>query len=104
MLRSYLTDQDGQSHLTLINTCNRANVVHGLGRRKPFVGLGVTSEGVAVLRAAVAIEPDLMALMDWYMNEKIVELSELTAEKLVEAGRSRDVITFLESIRNGARS
>lgn len=58
---------------------------------------------LAVLREAANIEPDPLAMKDWYRQAAIAELGYLTAEQLVALGRAAAVISFLRSIRNGTR-
>ncbi len=58
---------------------------------------------LAVLREAAGIEPDPQAMKRWYRQVPIAELGYLTAEQLVALGRTTAVISFLRSVRSGAR-
>jgi len=58
---------------------------------------------LAVLREAAGIEPDPRAMKHWYRHVPIAELGYLTAEQLVALGRTAAVISFLRSVRSGAR-
>lgn len=59
---------------------------------------------IKVLNLAQRIEPNPMLLMMWYQHTKIMELGSLTAERLVDLGRTDEVVQFLQSIQNGARN
>ena len=58
---------------------------------------------LAVLREAAGIEPDPQAMKHWYRQVPIAELGYLTAEQLVMLGRTAAVISFIRSVRDGAR-
>jgi hypothetical protein len=59
---------------------------------------------IKVLNLAQRIEPNPLLLMTWYQHTRIMELGSLTAERLVDIGRTDEVIQFLQSIQNGARN
>ena len=56
-----------------------------------------------VLSAAQDIEQDMLAVSIWYRHAKIAELDGMTAEQLVNAGRTNDVLCFLDSIKRRER-
>jgi hypothetical protein len=59
---------------------------------------------IKVLDLAHRIEPNPRLLMMWYQHTRIMELGSLTAERLVDLERTEEVVQFLLSIQNGARS
>jgi hypothetical protein len=59
---------------------------------------------IKVLNLAQRIEPNPLLLMMWYQHTRIMELGSLTAERLVDLGRTDEVVQFLQSIQNGARN
>lgn len=61
------------------------------------------SSQASVLRAASQIEPDPMAVMEWFSNVAIMELGNLTAQGLVALGSGRAVLKFLDEVRDGCR-
>ena len=64
---------------------------------------GLIPADLAVLREAADIEPGPSALKEWYRKVPIAELGHLTAEQLVMLGRTAAVISFIRSVRDGAR-
>lgn len=64
---------------------------------------GLIPADLAVLREAADIEPEPSALKEWYRKVPIAELGHLTAEQLVMLGRTAAVISFIRSVRDGAR-
>jgi len=64
---------------------------------------GIIPDILAVLRSAAAIERDQREVLLWYRHTKIAELGWLTAQRLLTLGRSKEVIAFLQSARDGGR-
>ena len=58
---------------------------------------------LAVLKAAMRIEPDIVAILSWYRSTPIAALDEMTAESLVRSGRLGDVLAFLGDIEDECR-
>ncbi len=58
---------------------------------------------VAIFKAAVRIEPRLSDIVAWYRDTPIRELDGLTAEALVNAGRTIEVLAFLREIEDERR-
>jgi hypothetical protein len=59
---------------------------------------------IKVLNLAQRVEPNPLLLMMWYQHTSIMELGSLTAERLVDLGRTDEVVQFLQSIQNGGRN
>ncbi|MEO7050039.1 MAG: hypothetical protein ABI128_00085 [Rhodanobacter sp.] len=59
---------------------------------------GLIPAALAVLRVAAQIEPEPAEAMRWYRTIRIEHLGNLTAKKLVAAGRAEEVIHFLRAI------
>lgn len=56
-----------------------------------------------VLELARLIEPNMAAVITWYLHVPIRELGNLSARQLVEQGRTDAVIAFLREIWRGER-
>ena len=69
-----------------------------LARRAP--SLAAT---LAVLGLARKIEPNILAVADWYRKVPIVELGNVPARELVAMGEGESVVAFLKSILRGLR-
>jgi hypothetical protein len=65
--------------------------------------LSHVSSDLAVLRIAAEIEPCADEILIWYTSVRIRELGDLSAQTLVAMGRTRAVVEFLISIRDGDR-
>ena len=55
-----------------------------------------------VLSAAMEINPDQVQAMYWYKNTPIPEFQHRTGERLVSAGKTEAVISYLLSIASGS--
>lgn len=51
-----------------------------------------------VFAIARVIEPDLKRVTDWYLHDPIASLEGFTAEQMVKAARTCELIDFLGSI------
>jgi hypothetical protein len=59
-------------------------------------------EALRVLRAATDMSGDMRRAIFWYRNEPLRGFGYNTAENLVSAGRTDDVLRFIESLSAGA--
>jgi hypothetical protein len=75
-----------------------------VGQHRYATLFGIIPDALAVLRAAASIESDPNQVMAWYTGTRIMELGDLTAEKLVAIGRAEEVVSFLLSIGDGRRN
>jgi len=73
------------------------------GLRSCNVVFDMPPAALAVLRLAAEVEPEPMAMLEWYRHTPIAEFGELTAEKLVAMDHADRVIAFLRSISDGTR-
>lgn len=81
----------------------RDSVIGPVGDHRYSTIFGIIPDVLAVLRAAAEIERDSVRLYAWYMDVRIAELGDLTAQALVALGRADAVIDFLAQVRTGAR-
>lgn len=81
----------------------RDSVIGPVGDHRYSTIFGIIPDVLAVLRTAAEIERDSARLYAWYMDARIAELGDLTAQQLVALGRADAVIAFLGQVRDGAR-
>jgi hypothetical protein len=51
----------------------------------------------------MTLEPDPVRCADWFFHDPISELSGITANEALAAGRSDELVAFLAAIARGAR-
>jgi hypothetical protein len=59
-------------------------------------------DALAVIRAGAILNGDLKVSVAWFFAEGISAFDGLTAELLVKAGRTADVLRYVESLEAGA--
>ena len=59
------------------------------------------NEALTVIRSAALLAGDLKVATSWYFNDRIVLLDNLTPEALVQQGRTRDVLRYIETLEAG---
>ncbi len=58
-------------------------------------------EALRVIRAATDLSGDVESALFWYRNEPLQPFGYKTPERLVEAGRTEDLLKYVESISAG---
>lgn len=62
---------------------------------------GFLRDSLRVIKAASDVNGDLHKVLFWYRNEPLSEFGYLTAERLVSAGRTNDLMLYMTSIEAG---
>ena len=58
-------------------------------------------DALTVIRAAALLADDLQVATSWYFSERIALFDGLTAEALVQKGRTRDVLQYIQTLEAG---
>lgn len=58
-------------------------------------------DALTVIRAAALLGGDLQVATSWYFSERIALFDGLTAEALVQQGRTRDVLRYIQTLEAG---
>lgn len=58
-------------------------------------------DALTVIRSAALLAGDLKAATSWYFTDRIALFDGLTAEALVQQGRTRDVLRYIETLEAG---
>ena len=58
-------------------------------------------DALTVIRSAALLGGDLKAATSWYFNDRIVLFDGLAPEALVQQGRTRDVLRYIETLEAG---
>jgi hypothetical protein len=80
----------------------RDRVIGPVGEHRYSTLFGIIPDVLAVLRSAAEIERDATRLYAWYMEARIAELGDLTAQQLIAMGRADEVIGFLARVREAS--
>lgn len=59
------------------------------------------NDALTVIRAAALLNGDLKVATSWYFSQGISAFDGLTPEALVQQGRTRDVLRYIESLEAG---
>ena len=59
------------------------------------------NEALTVIRSAALLAGDLKVATSWYFNDRIVLFDGLTAEALVQQGRTLDVLRYIQTLEAG---
>jgi len=80
----------------------RDRIIGPVGDHRYSTIFGIIPDVLAVLRSAAEIERNATRLYAWYMESRIAELGDLTAQELIAMGRADAVMAFLAKVRDAS--
>ena len=91
-------------HIDLQTLAEQAHVHRNTMRRAPTTPSvqRYLRETLKVIKAAAAVNGNMTKALFWYRNDAIDAFGYKTAEELVGAGRTEDLLLYLSSLQAGA--